>query len=74
MGMAILIAIRPFIQTAQALNCMPALYWLLIGGVFYIAGAVIYAIAKREFSHAVFHVFVLLGLLSHIYAAYLIPL
>lgn len=74
MGMSILIAIQPFIKTARALGCMQALYWLLIGGVFYIAGAVIYAIAKREFSHAIFHLFVLLGLLSHIYAAYLIPL
>lgn len=74
MGLVILLAIKPSIEVAQQLNCMPVLIWLVIGGVFYIIGAVIYAIAKREFSHAIFHLFVLFGLFSHIYAAYLIPL
>lgn len=74
MGMIIVIALKPSIEVSTALNCINVLIWLLIGGIFYIAGAVIYALAKREFVHAVFHVFVLLGLLSHIYAAYLIPL
>lgn len=74
MGMIILIAIKPSIEVAASLGCMNVLLWLLIGGIFYIAGAVIYALAKHEFIHAVFHVFVLLGMMSHIYAAYLIPL
>ena len=72
--MIILIAIKPSIEVAASLGCMNVLLWLLIGGIFYIAGAVIYALAKHEFIHAVFHVFVLLGMMSHIYAAYLIPL
>ena len=74
MGMAILLAISPSLNIANQLNCMPVLTWILIGGVFYIIGSVFYALAKREFVHFVFHVFVLLGLMSHIYAAYLIPL
>ena len=74
MGMIILIAIKPSIEVAASLGCMNVLLWLLIGGIFYIAGAVIYALAKHEFIHAVFHVFVLLGMMSHIYAAFLIPL
>ena len=74
MGLAIVIAIKPSIEVASATNSMGVLIWFLIGGVFYIIGAVIYALSKREFSHAVFHVFVLLGLISHIYASYLIPL
>jgi hemolysin III len=74
MGLAIVIAIKPSIEIASATNSMGVLIWFLIGGVFYIIGAVIYALSKREFSHAVFHVFVLLGLISHIYASYLIPL
>ena len=74
MGMIILIAIKPSIEVAASMNCMDVLLWILIGGIFYIAGAVIYALAKHEFIHAVFHVFVLLGMMSHIYAAYLIPL
>ena len=74
MGMTILIAIRPTIRVAIENNCLPVLYWLVAGGIFYIFGAIIYAIAKKEFVHTIFHVFVLLGLGSHIISAYLIPL
>lgn len=74
MGMAILLAISPSLNIANQLNCMPVLFWIAIGGVFYIIGSVFYALAKHEFVHFVFHIFVLLGLGSHIYAAYLIPL
>ncbi len=74
MGLIVLIAFKPLIEVAQAADAMDTVNWVLIGGVFYIAGAVIYAMAKHEFVHAVFHVFVLLGLASHIYAAWLIPL
>jgi len=74
MGMVILIAIKPFIEVALAKDCLGVLYWLGAGGVFYIAGSFFYALAKHEFVHAVFHVFVLLGLASHIIAVYLIPL
>lgn len=74
MGLVVLIAFKPLIDVANAKNSIEVIYWLVGGGVFYIAGAVIYATAKREFIHSVFHVFVLLGLISHIYAAWLIPL
>lgn len=74
MGLVVLIAFKPLIETANEKNCIEVVWWLVAGGVFYIAGAVIYATAKREFVHAVFHVFVLLGLASHIVSAYLIPL
>ncbi|NLZ95299.1 MAG: hemolysin III family protein [Bacteroidales bacterium] len=73
MGMTALIAIKPTIRVAIENDCVTALYWLAAGGVFYIIGAVIYALAKKEFVHTVFHVFVLLGLGSHIISAYLIP-
>ena len=74
MGMVIVFAIKPSMEIATALNCLNVLLWFLIGGIFYITGAVIYALAKHEFVHAIFHVFVLLGMMSHIYAAWLIPL
>jgi len=74
MGSVVLIAIKPFIDVARAEDCLPVLYWLAAGGVFYIAGSFFYALAKHEFVHTVFHVFVLLGLACHIIAAYLIPL
>lgn len=74
MGLVILLAIKPSLDIAHQLNCMPVLIWILIGGVFYIVGSVFYALAKHEFVHFIFHIFVLLGLASHIYASFLIPL
>ena len=73
MGLIAFIAIKPMIDVAMAKDCLASLYWLGAGGVFYIVGSFIYALAKREFTHTVFHVFVLLGLVSHIIAAWLIP-
>ena len=74
MGMIILITIKPSIEVAASMNCMDVLLWILIGGIFYIVGAIFYALAKREFIHFIFHLFVLFGMMSHIYAAFLIPL
>ena len=74
MGMVVLIAFKPLIDVAKAQNSIEVINWLIGGGIFYIIGAVIYANAKREFIHSIFHLFVVLGLICHIYAAWLIPL
>ena len=74
MGLIVLVAFKPFIDVTTANDSREVVYWIIAGGVFYIVGAVIYATAKREFVHALFHLFVLLGLASHIYAAWVIPL
>lgn len=74
MGLSIFIAVKPLINVAMTENCVDVLYWLLAGGVFYIVGSFFYALAKHEFVHAIFHIFVLLGLVSHVVAAWLIPL
>jgi len=74
MGLSIFIAVNPLIEVALARNCVPVLYWMVAGGVFYIIGSFFYALAKREFIHSIFHVFVLLGLICHIVSAFLIPL
>lgn len=49
--------------------------WLLIGGILYTIGGVIYGIKLPNFSkefgfHELFHIFVLLGSLSHFYLIY----
>ncbi|MEA5043155.1 MAG: hemolysin III family protein, partial [Petrimonas sp.] len=72
--LVVLIAFKPLIETANEKNCIEVILWLIAGGVFYITGAIIYATARREFVHAVFHIFVLFGLASHIIGAYIIPL
>ncbi|NLY24248.1 MAG: hemolysin III family protein [Bacteroidales bacterium] len=74
MGLIVLVAFKPFIDVTTANDSREVVFWIIAGGVFYIVGAVIYATAKREFVHALFHLFVLLGLASHIYAAWVIPL
>lgn len=74
MGLVVFIAFRPLMESARISDSMDVVYWLVAGGIFYIIGAVIYATAKKEFIHAVFHIFVLLGLGCHIISAYLLPI
>ena len=74
MGLYAFVAAKPMIEVAQREEALPVLIWLLGGGIAYIFGSVIYAFAKREFMHAVFHVFVLIGLLCLMISAYCIPL
>ncbi|MPN35626.1 hypothetical protein SDC9_183124 [bioreactor metagenome] len=45
--------------------------WLLIGGVLYTVGAIIYGIgSKKKYFHFVFHWFVLAGSIAHFFAIY----
>jgi hemolysin III len=41
------------------------LLFLILGGASYTLGAFLYAFAKFKFSHAVWHIFVLLGVIFH---------
>ena len=50
-------------------------YWIVIGGLFYSVGAVIYILEKPNFSdrfgfHELWHVFVMAGAFSHFWATY----
>ncbi|MEH6551473.1 MAG: hemolysin III family protein [Pseudomonadales bacterium] len=66
MGWLIVFAIGPLIDNLSA----EGLFWLVSGGVSYTVGAVLYAIKKIPFNHAIFHVFVVLGSFCHIVAVY----
>ncbi|MBL4605192.1 MAG: hemolysin III family protein [Flavobacteriaceae bacterium] len=46
------------------------LKFLILGGVFYTLGAVLYSIKKLPFNHAIFHVFVVLGSASHFFSIF----
>lgn len=69
MGWFCVFCIRPLLRALT----LPALLWLLAGGIFYTVGGVIYALKLPLFnarhknfgSHEVFHVFVMLGTLCH---------
>ncbi len=66
MGWQIVFAINPLLESLP----IEGLFWLFSGGVFYTVGAILYSIKKIPFNHAIFHVFVLLGSISHFVAIY----
>ncbi len=64
MGWQIIFAIKPLMESLSA----NGLKLLFLGGVFYTVGAILYSIKRLPFNHAIFHVFVLLGSLSHFFS------
>lgn len=66
MGWQVMFFIKPLISSLshQGFN------FLLSGGIFYSVGAILYSIKKIPYNHAIFHLFVLLGSLSHFIAIY----
>ncbi|SHJ03469.1 hemolysin III [Mesonia phycicola] len=66
MGWLVIFVINPLIDNLAT----QGLYLLFAGGVFYTLGAVLFMIEKLKFNHAIFHLFVLLGSLSHFFAIY----
>lgn len=63
MGWLCLIAIRPIIDAAQT----GLLVWLIIGGLCYTFGVVFYAWKSLKFQHAIWHLFVLAGSITHFF-------
>lgn len=66
MGWIIVFAIKPLIAQLS----LNGLLWLSSGGVFYTIGAVFYSLNTIKYNHAIFHVFVLLGSISHFISIY----
>lgn len=46
------------------------IYWLFVGGFFYTVGAIMFCLHKIDFNHAIFHILVVLGALSHFISIY----
>lgn len=66
MGMSVLVAFKPLIDSVSGIS----LAWIIAEGVSYITGALFYSLNKRRFMHTVFHFFVLLGSVCHIFAVW----
>ena len=66
MGWQVVFFIKPLLNNLSK----EGLQLLIFGGVFYTVGAILYSISKLKYNHAIFHVFVLLGSLSHFLAIY----
>lgn len=64
MGWAIIFAIKPMIQSVPKIS----LIFLLIGGVFYTAGIVFYAIKRIKYFHSVWHLFTIGGTVFHYFS------
>ncbi len=71
MGAAILVALKPLMNCLSAMDALPAFWWLVAGGISYIAGAVFYSF-RKEYMHSVFHLFCLGGTVCHLTAVWLI--
>lgn len=74
MGWVVILAIKPLIDSLSATNSMDVLWWLLCGGMFYTVGAVLYQFKKIPYMHAVWHLFVLGGGVSHFIAIWKIKI
>lgn len=68
MGWVVLIAIYPLIRVYKQANLLYSLWWLVIGGIFYTIGGIIYALKlpknklfKHFGFHEIFHIFVMIG-------------
>ncbi|MET2986608.1 PAQR family membrane homeostasis protein TrhA [Aureibaculum conchae] len=66
MGWIIIVAVKPLLENLH----INGLYWILVGGIFYTVGAILYSIPRIKYNHTIFHVFVLLGSFSHFMAVY----
>jgi len=66
MGWIIIFAIKPLVENLPS----EGLDWLVAGGVAYTVGAVAYMLKKLHFSHAIFHVFILIGSFCHFVSVY----
>lgn len=71
MGWTVLIAIYPLVNAFKEANLLYSLSWLVVGGIFYTIGGIIYGlkIPKKNFGpwgfHEIFHVFIMLGSACH---------
>lgn len=66
MGWVIIFAIKPLMQNLPT----EGLNWLVAGGIAYTVGAILYAIKKIKFNHAIFHILVLVGSFCHFISIY----
>jgi len=68
MGWIILLAVGPLIDSLSS----PVLAWLFIGGGVYTLGSFFFLYEKIPYNHAIWHLFVLGGSISHFFGIYLL--
>ncbi len=63
MGWMAMIAIKPLVASLSG----DGMLWLVLGGLFYTFGTVFYIVQKIPYNHAIWHLFVLAGSVSHFF-------
>ena len=66
MGWIIVFAFKPLLNNLP----LEGIVWLVLGGIAYTIGAVLYSIKRLSFNHAIFHIFVLIGSFCHFMTVY----
>jgi len=66
MGWMVIVAAEPLVRNVPEAS----VYWLVIGGILYTAGAVFHFYDRVRFFHPVWHLFVLAGAVSHFVAVF----
>ena len=61
MGWQIVIVIKTLMENISH----EGLSFLMAGGILYSIGAIFYSVKKITYNHAIFHVFVVMGSISH---------
>lgn len=70
MGWIVIVAVKPLYISLQQSNSIDVFYWLVGGGIFYTIGTIFFSLDKIKYMHAIWHVFVLAGSISHFIAIY----
>lgn len=64
MGWMIFIGIKPMVENME----VAGLLWLAVGGAAYTLGVIFYLLPRRNYSHFIWHLFVLAGTTTHFMA------
>ena len=67
MGWSVVFIAKPAVQSLT----QSQLVYLLVGGIFYTVGAVLYVVGKKiRYIHSIWHMFVLVGSIFHFMILY----
>ena len=67
LGWSVVFLVKPFMANMP----LYVFQWVLAGGLFYTFGVLFYRWDKQKYAHAVWHIFVLCGTMSHCWAVWL---
>ena len=69
MGWMAMVAIKPLLALPEK-----TFFWIITGGIIYSLGVIFYKWESLRFNHAIWHLFVLGGSISHFIAMFYLPL